>query len=64
MCLHRKQDPYIFLALPLIVYLAVVLIPIFSSIYYSVMDWNGITEMKFVGISNYAKMFKLSLIHI
>ena len=58
MCLHRKQDPYIFLALPLIVYLAVVLIPIFSSIYYSVMDWNGITEMKFVGIRNYAKMFK------
>lgn len=58
MCLHRKQDPYIFLALPLLVYLAVVLIPIFSSVYYSLMDWNGITEMKFVGLKNYAKMFR------
>lgn len=57
MHLHRKQDPYIFLALPMIVYLAVVLIPIISSVYYSVMDWNGITEMKYVGLKNYAKMF-------
>ena len=58
MRLHRKQDPYLFLALPLLVYLGVVLIPIFSSVYYSFMEWNGITGMKFTGLSNYAKMFR------
>ena len=58
MRLHRKQDPYIFLALPLLVYLGVVLIPIFSSVYYSFMEWNGITSMNFTGLKNYAKMFR------
>lgn len=58
MRLHKKQEPYIFLALPVLVYLAVVLIPIVSSVYYSFMDWNGIGEMKFTGFNNYFKMFK------
>lgn len=58
MRLHKKQEPYIFLALPVLVYLAVVLIPIVSSVYYSFVDWNGIGEMKFTGLNNYLKMFK------
>lgn len=58
MRLHKKQDPYIFLAIPVLLYLAVVLIPIVSSIYYSLMDWNGIGKMKFIGIKNYTKMLK------
>lgn len=58
MRLHKKRDPYIFLALPVIAYLAVVLIPIVSSIYYSFMEWNGIGEMQFTGIDNYLKMLQ------
>lgn len=58
MRLHKKQDPYIFLALPVIAYLAVVLVPIISSIYYSFMEWNGIGEMQFTGIDNFLKMFR------
>lgn len=58
MHLHKKQEPYIFLALPVLVYLAVVLIPIVSSVYYSFVEWNGIGEMKFTGLSNYFKMFQ------
>lgn len=58
MRLHKKQDPYIFLAAPVLVYLAVVLVPIVSSVYYSFMEWNGIGEMKFTGLTNYLKMFK------
>ena len=58
MRLHKKQDPYIFLALPIIAYLAVVIVPIASSIYYSFMDWNGIGAMQFTGIDNYLKMFR------
>jgi raffinose/stachyose/melibiose transport system permease protein len=56
--IHKKHDPVFFLILPLIIYLSVVLIPIFFSVYYSFMNWNGISKMKFAGFGNYAKMFK------
>lgn len=58
MKLHKKADPYLFLFFPLLVYLLVVLAPIVSSIWYSLMEWNGITDMKFVGAANYIKLFK------
>lgn len=58
MRLHRKIDPFLFLAVPLLVYLAVVLAPILATIYYSLVEWNGISEIKFVGISNFLKMIK------
>jgi raffinose/stachyose/melibiose transport system permease protein len=57
MKIHKKWDPLLFLALPLTVYLMVVLIPIFFSVYYSLMDWNGLSKMKFAGFRNVAKMF-------
>ncbi|MDR1587821.1 MAG: sugar ABC transporter permease [Treponema sp.] len=57
MKIHKKWDPLFFLALPLTVYLMVVLIPIFFSVYYSLMDWNGLSKMKFAGFGNAAKMF-------
>ncbi len=57
MRLHRKTDPALFLMLPLAVYILVVIIPIISSVYYSFMDWNGITEMKYAGFSNFKKLF-------
>ncbi len=56
MRLHKKWEPYMFLALPLLAYLAVVLVPIFSSISYSLMNWNGIGEKTFTGMDNYRKM--------
>lgn len=57
MRLHKKQDPFLFLLLPMLVYISVVSVPIIYSVYYSLMDWNGITEMKFMGLGNYVKMF-------
>lgn len=57
MRLHRKIDPFLFLVLPLSAYLVVVLIPIFASVYYSVMNWNGIREITFAGLDNFAKLF-------
>lgn len=57
MRLHKKKDPFLFLLFPMIAYLAVVLIPIIASIVYSFMNWNGITDMTFTGLGNYAKMF-------
>jgi raffinose/stachyose/melibiose transport system permease protein len=57
MKIHKKWDPLFFLAPPLAVYLMVVLIPIFFSVYYSLMEWNGISRMKFVGLGNFVKLF-------
>ena len=58
MRLHKKSEPFLFLLLPMVVYIAVVSIPIIFSVYYSFMDWNGISDMTFVGFRNYAKMFQ------
>ncbi|MDR1549367.1 MAG: sugar ABC transporter permease [Hungatella sp.] len=55
---YRKLDPFLFLALPLLTYMAVVLVPVVASIYYSFTNWNGISEITFVGFDNYVKMFK------
>lgn len=56
--MHRKRDPILFLALPLLTYTAVVLIPVIASIFYSFTNWNGISEITFAGFDNYSKMFK------
>lgn len=58
MRLHKKSDPYLFLLLPVLAYLSVVMFPIFSSLYYSLLDWSGIGAKTFVGFANYAKMLR------
>ncbi|MDU2241676.1 MAG: sugar ABC transporter permease, partial [Paenibacillus sp.] len=40
----------------LIIYLGIAIVPIGMSLYYSVMDWNGIGSMKFVGLDNFVKI--------
>ena len=40
----------------LILYTAMVFIPIFVSIYTSLLDWNGIGAAKFIGLSNFRTM--------
>jgi len=56
MRIHRKWDPLLFLALPLASYLSVVFLPIFFSVFYSLMRWNGITQMRFIGLGNFVTM--------
>lgn len=58
MRLHRKIDPVLFLFLPMLAYLAVVLVPVIASVFYSFTNWNGISEITFAGLDNYIKMFK------
>ena len=57
MKLHNKRDPYLFLFLPVVVYMFVVSLPIVFSVYYSFTSWNGITNVRFAGFANYKKMF-------
>lgn len=41
----------------LLIYLGIAIVPIGFSLYYSLMDWNGIGSMKFAGLDNYVRMF-------
>lgn len=40
-----------------IVFAAIIILPMFISTYYSFFDWDGIGEMKFIGLQNYKTMF-------
>lgn len=54
---RSKWVPWLFSAPALLVYLCIVLLPVVWSIVYSVFDWNGIGDMRFVGFQNYTRMF-------
>lgn len=49
----------LFLLPALLIYVTLMLLPVFQSVYMSFFTWNGIARspMKFVGIANYAKVF-------
>ncbi|MCM3766090.1 carbohydrate ABC transporter permease [Neobacillus niacini] len=52
--LSRNKWPiFIGLAPALVIYLLFAIVPIIISFYYSVMDWDGFTDMKFVGLENF-----------
>lgn len=56
----KRSRLAIFLGLfpALLIYLGIAIVPIGISLYYSLMDWNGIGAMKFTGIDNYIRMFQ------
>ena len=54
---HRsKLSVAVFLAPPLLLYGAAVLLPIGQSLVLSLFSWDGITDMQFVGLDNYRFM--------
>ncbi|WP_019636991.1 carbohydrate ABC transporter permease [Paenibacillus fonticola] len=54
----RSRTAILFFILPaLLVYTAIVFIPIVSSIYFSFFKWDVVSPMKFIGIDNYIRMF-------
>lgn len=58
--LGSKKTICLFVLPALFFFLAIVLIPIGISVYYSLLDWDGIGTGIFVGIQNYLKMFTAS----
>lgn len=54
----NKTTIAIFVLPTLILFCGIVLIPIFVSSYYSLLDWNGIGKGVFIGFDNYVEMFK------
>lgn len=54
---RSKLSVLVFLMPPLLVYGFAVLLPIVQSLFLSLFKWDGITDMRFVGLDNYVKMF-------
>lgn len=48
---------FAFLLPGLLIYLSVIVIPVFYSFFISLFDWNGIGKMKFRGLGNYVALF-------
>ena len=48
---------YIFLVPALIIYLSIIVLPVFYSLYISFFRWNGISKMTFTGFGNYVELF-------
>lgn len=55
--LRDKKAIAFFLFPAFIVYTILVMIPIVVSLYYSLIEWDGLGAKKFVGISNFTKLF-------
>ncbi len=55
---HRTIVNIIFLFPLLFTFAVTVIIPLILGFFYSMTDWTGIKYTKFVGLSNYANMFK------
>lgn len=54
---RSRLSVIVFLLPPVLLFGGGVLLPIFQSLFLSFFRWDGITEMQFVGIDNYIKMF-------
>ena len=54
--LRDKKAIAVFLLPAFIVYSLIVMTPIIVSIYYSLLDWNGIGKKTFIGLNNYIKL--------
>lgn len=54
----KRKWAIVFGLLPaLLIYIIFAILPIIQSFYYSVMEWNGLGEMKFVGLNNFIEIF-------
>lgn len=42
----------------LLIYIVFAIYPILQSFYYSLMDWDGFTEMTFIGLDNFKRLFQ------
>ena len=58
---HRKRHinwtPYLFLAVPLLLFLSWVIGPMIYSFYLSLTNWDGLSAPGFIGLRNYQRLF-------
>jgi multiple sugar transport system permease protein/raffinose/stachyose/melibiose transport system permease protein len=59
---NRRKWIVLLSIIPLTIYTVIVIIPLFSSFYYSFTDWNGFNQdYNWVGFDNFAKVFRDNL---
>lgn len=51
------QKIFGFIGIPLVVYIFIMIIPIFTALYYSFFKWSGGPKKTFIGFDNYIKVF-------
>jgi len=61
---HFNFTPWLFLAVPLAIYLLWVIGPLFYSFYLSLTDWDGITNPTFIGFKNYQTLLHDPVLYI
>ncbi|MHB8061707.1 MAG: carbohydrate ABC transporter permease [Ruminiclostridium sp.] len=59
--MSNKMAIAVFLLPTLIIYTAIVFLPVLSSGYYSLLDWDGITKPVFIGMDNYLELLRTPL---
>lgn len=55
--MKNKTAILLFLLPACILFIGIIIVPIFMSAYYSFLDWDGITASTFVGFKNYIEIF-------
>lgn len=55
--IKTDKAAWFFLLPAAVIYLSVIVIPVFYSFFISLFKWNGIGEKEFVGIQNYINLF-------
>ncbi|GGG00840.1 carbohydrate ABC transporter permease [Paenibacillus abyssi] len=53
---NKRIEPWLFVLPALLVFLFTVIVPIIWSFTYSLYEWNGIGDKRFIGIDNYTRM--------
>lgn len=56
--LSNKKAITIFMAPTMIIITVIVIVPIIISLYYSLLNWDGIGKQTFIGIENYVKLLQ------
>lgn len=55
---RMKLTPYLFLIVPLIIYLIWVIGPMFYTFYLSLTNWDGLSTPEFINVRNYERLFR------
>ena len=55
---RRKLTPYLFLIIPVVLYLIWIIGPMGYTFYLSLTDWNGLQTPTFIGFENFEKLFE------
>ena len=56
--IYRNKKAIVLFLLPaVILFVGIIILPILMSTYYSLHDWDGMSDMKFIGLDNYIELF-------